>query len=157
MRQLCFNPWHLSKNLRNTNTCFIYFSRKIITRHNEFCQAVHSLMPKLFSYFMIIFEFYFHTFSGKQFFSRKCTNHSQSFSRFVFFDKQFAASRHVLYYLPSNVCLPQMFLSIFTVHFYRSCFLFRVMSYYTCLIIFYFAWLLHNKIHFFAILFILVT
>lgn len=45
--------------------------------------------------------------------------------------------------ITSNVCLPQMFLSISTVHFYRSWFLFRVMSYYTCLIIFYFVWRLH--------------
>lgn len=77
----------------------------------------------------------------------------------LFFNKQFAASRHVLYYLLSNVCLPQMFLSISTVHFYRSSFLFRVMSYYTCLIIFYFCLTttLMYKIHFFALLLILFT
>lgn len=102
-----------------------FFSRKRITPYNEFCQGAHSSTPKLFSCFMIIFEFHFFLKFGKQYFSLKWTNHSQCFSRFVF-NKPFADSRRVLYYFPSNVCL----LQIFYINFYRL-FLSVVVSFFT--------------------------
>lgn len=79
------------------------------------------------------------------------------FKKILSCNKQSADSRPVLFYVLPNVWLPQMFLSIFAVHFYRL--LFHVMSYYTCLIIFYFAWLIYHfkKVPFLAFLLILFT
>lgn len=72
----------------------------------------------------------------------------------LFFNKQSADSRHVLYYLPSNVCLPQMFLSISAVHFSFPRHVILYLSHY---LLFCLSTSTMYKIHFFAILLILFT
>lgn len=118
---------------------YLFFFRKRITRYNDCNQAAHSSKPKLFSYYSILFWNNFR----KTIFSLKM---HQSFT--MLFPFCFLTNNLLI---PDMSCITYRLTSVYLKCFYQflpfisiwSWFLFRVMSYYNCLIIFYFAWLLH--------------